>query len=270
MKFVSSEEASAGKKSPASRWHLRYERAAERYASMKFSAELLDALAVGLREWASLLPQLEVDRYGRHKKANSWGLAAEMTTLWHLEAVLDLHGDVRMCDQIKAMALHLHKTAENLDACYPKESEDEAAAERRLVLTGRIIAHALADLLGRLKHRCFGIKPKANPWPTYRPVSSSSKNSASPRKRASRAAAIEALRRELIEHIKAAKDHAHAALEMDREPELLPRPSKAELGRRSDLPRHSVSRCFADATAQELRLLWQMAGDLESILRYRK
>lgn len=259
---------------PRSRWHARYEKAGERYTAMDFSAELLDALAAGLREWASILPQVEVNRHGQHKKANSWGLAAELTALWRLEIMLDLDGDARLCDQIKRMSLHLHKSAETLDGCYPKVSADEEEAERRLVLTCRIVAHALADLLGRMKHRLFGVKPKANPWPDYKPTASQSRQMkhqpAPTKKRASRATGIETLKLELIEHIKAAKDHAHVALEMDREPELLPRPSMADLGRRAGLPRHGVSRCFADPAAQELRLLWQMAGDLDSILRYSK
>lgn len=258
----------------ASRWHVRYVKAAERYSAMKPSPELLDAIASGLQEWASMLPQVEVDRHGRHKTANSWGLAAEMSVLWHLEITLDLDGEQRLGDQIKRMARHLYKTASELDACYPKVSQDEEAAETRLVLTCRTIAHALADLVGRLKHRLFGVKPQANPWPAYAPPAPQPRPMpnlpAGNRRRAARAANIEALKSELIEHIKSAKDHAHSALELDRDPELLPRPSHAELGRRTGLAPHTVSRCFGDPAAHELRLLWEMAEDLDSILKYRR
>jgi hypothetical protein len=88
------------------------------------------------------------------------------------------------------------------------------------------------------------------------------------KKRAARAANIEALKREIITHFKAARDHAYAAIDLNREPNLLPRPLKTELGKLVGISAPAVSRCFNDPDAHELRLLWKVAGDLEAILKY--
>ena len=69
-------------------------------------------------------------------------------------------------------------------------------------------------------------------------------------------------------HVKAARDHAYAAIDLNREPNLLPRPLKTELGKLVGISAPAVSRCFNDPDAHELRLLWKVAGDLEAILKY--
>ena len=89
------------------------------------------------------------------------------------------------------------------------------------------------------------------------------------KRRASRTADIDALEHELIAHIKAARDHAVAARDRGDEVKLLPRPSKEELGRRAGVKPHSVTRCFADRQAHQLRFLWGIAADPEQILCYR-
>ncbi|MEX0718028.1 MAG: hypothetical protein WD066_15650 [Planctomycetaceae bacterium] len=88
------------------------------------------------------------------------------------------------------------------------------------------------------------------------------------RKRATRAGAIEALRKELIEHIHAARDHARAAMDCGRTAELLPQPSQSDLARRVGITRSAASRCFLDRNARELNLLWETAGDLDAILQF--
>ena len=88
------------------------------------------------------------------------------------------------------------------------------------------------------------------------------------RKRADRAANIEALKKELIAHIQAARDHAQAAVDFGREPELLPRPSQRELAERIGITESAASRCFHDPAATELNLLWKTAEDLDSVLRF--
>ncbi|MBC8426072.1 hypothetical protein H8E07_18310, partial [bacterium] len=88
------------------------------------------------------------------------------------------------------------------------------------------------------------------------------------RKRANRAANIEAIKTELIEHIKSCRDHAHTLAQADRQPELLPLPSKAELGRRVKLARHTVSNCFRDKQARELEVLYRIAGDLDQVMKF--
>jgi len=234
-----------------SQWHLRYTRAALRYGKINASPELTDCLAEGLLEWASMLPQTEIDQDGRHKQVNSWGLGSELEAMRWVEMNLEMNGHVRLADRLSGMARDLHQTARRLDECYPKLTEDAEAAERRLALTCQIAANTLAQTLRRMKKSLFGIPP----------------NSAGC-KRASRAANIEMMKRELIEHIKSARDHAQAAIDLKQEPVLLPRPSKVDLGLRVGLKPHAVTRCFQDPAAHELRLLWNVADDLEAVLKY--
>jgi hypothetical protein len=87
-----------------------------------------------------------------------------------------------------------------------------------------------------------------------------------PLKRASRVAMIEKLCDELKSHIRAAKNHAHERASRSGEPELLPRPSKVQLGKQTGLRPDEVTRCFQDKTAHQLRLLWDMADDLDQIM----
>ena len=88
------------------------------------------------------------------------------------------------------------------------------------------------------------------------------------RKRAERAANIELLRKELIEHIRAARDHAQAAIDFGREPELLPRPSRRDLAERAGINEAAVSRCFNDPAATELNVLWNTAEELEAVMKF--
>lgn len=88
------------------------------------------------------------------------------------------------------------------------------------------------------------------------------------KKRADRAANMEAIKKELIEHIKAARDHAQAAVDFGREPELLPRPSRRELAERIGITESAASRCFSDPAATELNLLWETADDLDAVLKF--
>jgi nitrogen fixation protein FixH len=88
------------------------------------------------------------------------------------------------------------------------------------------------------------------------------------KKRAERAVSIEALKKELTERIRAARDNAQAAVDRDEEPTLLPRPQKQELARRANVQPHTVTRCFRDSP--ELRGLWDMAADVDAILKHTK
>lgn len=85
-------------------------------------------------------------------------------------------------------------------------------------------------------------------------------------KRGSRTALIEALRRELEEHLRSARDYAQATLDRTGTSELLPRPTMELLARRLGVNKSTVSRCFEDASAGELRLLWDVADDLDRLL----
>jgi hypothetical protein len=85
-------------------------------------------------------------------------------------------------------------------------------------------------------------------------------------KRATRTALIESLQRELEEHLRTARDYAVDTLERTGVPRLLPRPTKEFLAKRLGVNKSTVSRCFEDASAGQLRLLWEVAADVDQLL----
>jgi hypothetical protein len=89
------------------------------------------------------------------------------------------------------------------------------------------------------------------------------------KKRGTRTAKIERLRDELKRHLASAADHAIATSEGEGCAELLPRPTKTQLAKLAGMSKYDVTRCFADPTASELRLLWDTADNLESVMRLR-
>jgi hypothetical protein len=90
----------------------------------------------------------------------------------------------------------------------------------------------------------------------------------SPSIRSSRAVNIEALEKEMIKHLCDAIDYARATREHKGAPELLPRPTQKELGARVGLRPDAVSRCLNDPLARELQLFWNLADDLDGLLRW--
>lgn len=88
-------------------------------------------------------------------------------------------------------------------------------------------------------------------------------------KRAGRAAKIEALVAVLVDHLRAAHDHAFVTRDQTDSAELLPRPSQQELARLAGMSESDVSRCLADESARELRLYWEIALDLDQIMKWR-
>ncbi|MCW5775345.1 MAG: winged helix-turn-helix domain-containing protein [Phycisphaeraceae bacterium] len=88
------------------------------------------------------------------------------------------------------------------------------------------------------------------------------------RKRASRATALDGLKRELREHLRAAKAHYHATATRGRA-ELLPRPTQQDLAKRLGVSEPTVSRCLNDEPDQELKVLWASAEDIDLVRKYR-
>lgn len=87
---------------------------------------------------------------------------------------------------------------------------------------------------------------------------------ARPKKEGQRAAVRQRLRGELDAHITACREHVQAAIDVGREPTLLPFPNFDELARRCDTSKATVSRCLRDDV--ELRDLCQAARDLYRVL----
>jgi hypothetical protein len=85
-------------------------------------------------------------------------------------------------------------------------------------------------------------------------------------KRGSRAANIEKLEKELIEHIMAARSYAIETKGETGVPELLPRPLQKKLAERCQISESDVTRCFQDSP--QLRKLYEIAGDVDDVLLY--
>lgn len=117
--------------------------------------------------------------------------------------------------------------------------------------TGYTLEKAIADALARAR----GERPTVV-WPGALGRT---------KKRANRATAIEAVKNELVEHIRSARHHARAAADQGKGPELLPRPLKKDLARLLGLKAHTVTRCFQDRP--ELRVLWEAADDLDQVMK---
>jgi len=88
------------------------------------------------------------------------------------------------------------------------------------------------------------------------------------RKRASRTADIESIKKELVEEIRSRRAHLRHAEDAGLDLQLPKRPTKAEIGRRAGLPPYSVSRCFSDSNASELKRLYDMLESVEDVLRF--
>ncbi len=248
-------------------WHDRFMHYLGQYDRLSSPAEQAAAVAVGLRAWADLVPQQSKRVSGEHEPANSWGLAPEFHQVQALVAHMTLHGHVELALRLERMVNDLQNVAEALDDCYPVLTASDKVAERRLSRFARQHARSLAVFLERL--RKFVAAP-ATGAARPRPATGSKARPAAPpavSRRARRAADTERLKAELIEHIRGAADHARAAIAAGRQPQLLPRPSKADLACRLGLARWAVSRCFSDPAATELRVLWEVADDLDTMLK---
>jgi hypothetical protein len=87
-------------------------------------------------------------------------------------------------------------------------------------------------------------------------------------KRATRAEKIARLTEEVIKLLRTAREHAFSSLELTGTAELLPRPTQQQLGEMCGLDEYDVTRCFGDDTARELRLYWDMALDIDQVMKF--
>lgn len=88
------------------------------------------------------------------------------------------------------------------------------------------------------------------------------------RKRASRTADIEAIKKELIAEIRSRRGLLRHAEDEGRAMELPARPTRTELANRAGIPLYTVSRCFSDSDARELTRLYDMLECPEDVLRF--
>ena len=90
-----------------------------------------------------------------------------------------------------------------------------------------------------------------------------------PKKRAVRAALIDAIKKELKEHLRSAHDHAHVTLEKKGEAELLPPPTQKQLAKHLNVHESSISRAIKDKSDREMPILWEIANDVSQILKFK-
>jgi hypothetical protein len=88
-------------------------------------------------------------------------------------------------------------------------------------------------------------------------------------KRASRAATIDAIKQALKEHLRAARDHAFNARDRGLGSALLPRPSQKQLAAQLSIHESSVSRAINDPSDKEIAILWEIADDLEQVMKFK-
>ncbi len=250
-------------------WDDRLHRALDRYAEVKGAQPaLIPALIEGLRQWADHLPYSFQDDSGVYLPVNKWGLGAECTEIYALVDWLTLENRPDLADALRKKFETLYKTTKALDDNFPKVMPQDERTEKRLV---RICQRQIDQLINFLE-QLFKVAFKyANRKPRKtRTAPPAEKPVISHRKRSQRASDIEVLEKALIEHTKAARDYAWAAIDAQKGPMLLPRPLKKDLGKQTNVKPWSLSRCFSDPGAHQLRLLWEIAGDLDQILRFKK
>jgi hypothetical protein len=249
-------------------WDERLHRALDRYNHIKGATPaLIPALVEGLTEWAELLPYSFQDESGCHLPVNTWGLGAENTEIYALVDWLTLKGQHDLANALQKKFEALYRTTKALDENFPKISTQDHITEKRLVRICQRQVVQLISFLEELLKTAFKYVHKG-PRKTKPVVAPNA--STTHRKRSQRAADIEVLEKALIEHVKSSQDYAWAAIDAKKGPMLLPRPSKKDLAKQTGIKPWSLSRCFNDPHAHQLRLLWDVAGDLEQILRFKK
>ena len=249
-------------------WDKRLHEALDRYAKIDgIQPESISALAEGLRGWAEILPCSSQGNDGRYLPVNTWGLGAEYTEIYALVDWLILQNRSDLANSLSKKFEALHQTAKAIDANYPKISLLDEATEKRLVKICQRQTAQLIHFLVQLIKKIFTHNPNRLDHSCAEPAI---RAATSHRKRSHRAANIELLENALIEHIKSARDYAWASVDADKGPLLLPRPLKKELAKQTRITLSSVSRCFDDPSAHQLRCLWETAVDLEQILRFKK
>lgn len=257
-------------------WDARFADALRRYAAVEvFTPGWFDALADGLRQWAAMVPQVAHDEMGKHLPANVWGLGPELMALRALAANLVIAGRNDIRAHVELLARKLENACRDLDELYPKTMASHDAAERRLTAIVRSQADLLAAYLNSLTRELFGNRFGDAPTtctvvhqPPTMVASAATGPKQAPRRRSNRATDIEQLKRELVEHIRSARDYAMAQIDAGKPAAILPRPAKSELGRRVGIKPYRVTRAFGDRLATELQLLWRMADDIEQVMRF--
>ena len=90
-----------------------------------------------------------------------------------------------------------------------------------------------------------------------------------PKKRTTRATLIDAIKKELKEHLRSAHDHAHVTLEKNGEASLLPPPTQKQFAKQLKAHESSISRAIKDKSDKEMAILWEIANDVSQVLKFK-
>lgn len=250
-------------------WDDRLHQAMDWHAEVKGAQPtLIPALIKGLRLWADHLPYTFQDENGVYLPVNKWGLGAENTEIYALVDWLTIENRPDLADALRKKFEALYKTTQPLDESVPKLTPQDHITEKRLVRICRRQTVQLINYLEQLFRVAFKYAGKKSR--KSRPSVAVEKLAASHRKRSQRTANIELLQKAMIAHIESARDYAWAGIDAGKGPRLLKPPFKKDLAKQTNISLASVSRCFSDPSAHQLRLLWETASDLEQILRFRR
>lgn len=250
-------------------WDERLHQAMDRYAAIKgIQPALIPALTEWFNHWARFLPYYFQNEQGLYLPVTTWGLGAEYTEIYALVDWLILQNRHDLAESLRKKFEALYETARNLDAVYPKVTQPAEATEKRLVRICRRQTEQLISFLEGLLNVAFRHVDKSAS--AAKPILPIAAKPTRHRKRSQRATDIELCEKALIEHIHSARDYAWAAIDAGKVPLLLPRPIKKELAKQAGIKPWSLSRCLNDSNAHQFRLLWEIAGDVEQILRFKK
>lgn len=89
------------------------------------------------------------------------------------------------------------------------------------------------------------------------------------KKRSQRATNIDGVKRLLKQHIISARDHAYKTQERKGTPELLPRPTQDFFADALKVHVSSISRAINDPHDNTAKVLWEIANDVDQVMRYK-
>lgn len=249
-------------------WNKRYHQAMDTYLQIGgIKPELISALKVNFKRWSILLPQSSQDEHGRYQPVNTWGLGPEKTEIYALVDWLLFERKRDLSDSLKKRFETLYQTTRVLDEHYPALHPQSQDAQKRLVKMCRLQTDQLISFLERLVPIVFRVSQRVS---SESDTTIAEVPSSPHRKRSRRALEIETIEKALIEHIQSAQDYAWATIDAGKGPMLLPRPLKKDLAKQTSMTPYSLSRCFKDSNAHQLRLLWKTCNDIKQIMRFKK
>jgi hypothetical protein len=188
-------------------------------------------IEAGILESLALAPQVVLDNVGDLSHLESWPIALFYMALKRFHPLLNANGD------------------------YLLDPKTGIASNRydKIIMLCPDLRTATSYALDALKQIAEESPARAAEQKVQKKVGKSVK------KRADRAAAIEAIKKELIQYIRDARCQAHGLRGQEETPPLHERLSKKLLAKLAGVKVWTVYRCFKES--EELRMLWRFAAN---------